>query len=396
MAVDLSGQIYRALQEALDKARRANAEGRTAEARATYRECARLMQDYAKYAPTLAEKARRLDTAKEYLAEAEGKAEHVQPTRVAAPSDEAAHTTPTRTTAERPRDTYADAIEALVYRARVMWADIGGLDETKREIRSAFALGVVRTPAGLNVEGWRNILLYGPPGTGKTLLAAAASNEIAATFLNVRTADVLSKYFGESTKLVSALFTYAAGHEPCVVFLDEFDALSIPRDQSDSGAERRMLSAILTELDGLSGKGAHRAVLTIAATNAPWALDVAALSRFDKRIHVPLPDRAARAAILRIHLDAKGYRLDGDYDALAAAADGTSGRELARLCKEVANRMIHETNPDLIDRDVEALKAYTLKTRPLTMADFEPALASLRPETPPAAIRRYEAFDSQG
>ncbi|MBN1917824.1 MAG: ATP-binding protein [Verrucomicrobia bacterium] len=393
MAVDLSGQIYRALQGALDKARRANVEGRTAEARATYRECARLMQDYAKYAPTLAEKVRRLNTAKEYLAQAEGKTERAEPAPAVPPASAPA-AKPSSAAAERPRDAYSDAIEALVYRARVTWADIGGLDETKREIRSAFALGVVKTPAGLNIEGWRNILLYGPPGTGKTLLAAAASNEIAATFLNVRAGDVLSKYFGESTRLVSALFAYAAAHEPCVVFLDEFDALGIPRDQSDSGAERRMLSAILTELDGLSGKGARHAVLTIAATNAPWALDAAALSRFDKRIYVPLPDRAARAAVLRIHLDAKGYRLDGDYGALAAATDGTSGRELARLCKEVANRMIHEANPDLIDRNVEALKAYTLHTRPLTMADFEPVLASLKAETPPAAVRRYEAFAS--
>ena len=394
MAVDLSGQIYRALQDALDKARAAKAAGRLDEASATYRECARLMQDYARYAPTFEEKTRRLNKAKEYLAEADAKAASAEATARHDPPDEPTRSPRTRT-GERAREDYAEAIESLVYRARVTWNDIGGLDETKREIRSAFALGVVQTPAGLDVEGWRNILLYGPPGTGKTLLAAAASHEIDATFLNVRTGDILSKYFGESTKLVAAVYTYAAGHAPCVIFLDEFDALSIPRDQSDSGAERRMLSAVLTELDGLAGKTDRDAVLTIAATNAPWAIEPAALSRFDKRLHVPLPDRDTRAAIFRVHLDAKGYRLDADADALAAATDGYSGREIARVCKEAANRMLHEANPDLVDQDVQRLKSYRLKTRPLTIADFEAVLAAVRPETSPEIVRRYEAFASQ-
>lgn len=396
MAVDLSGQMYRALVGALEKARAAKSAGRIAEARATFRECARLMQDYAKYAPTLEEKTRRLNKAKEYLAKAEGRAEAREPAPPQPSEEPASSSEHARPARERPRENYVDAIESLVHRARVTWDDIGGLDETKREIRSAFALGVVRTPAGLDVEGWRNILLYGPPGTGKTLLAAAASHEIEATFLNVRTGDVLSKYFGESTRLVAALYTYAGEHAPCVIFLDEFDALSVPRDQSDSGAERRMLSAILTELDGLAGKTDRHAVLTIAATNAPWAIEAAALSRFDKRIYVPLPDREARTAIFRVHLDAKGYRLDADYAALATATDGCSGREIARLCKEAANRMIHETNPDLIERGVEALKSYELKTRPLTMADFDALLSTLRPETLPDLLGRYEAFAAAG
>jgi len=394
MTVDLSGQIYRALQDALDKARAARAAGRLDEAAATYRECARLMQDYAKYAPTFEEKTRRLEKAKEYLAKADTRTASAQTAARDDPPDEPVRSTPARTR-ERAQEHYADEIESLVYRARVTWDDIGGLDDTKREIRSAFALGVVQTPAGLDVEGWRNILLYGPPGTGKTVLAAAASHEIDATFLNVRTGDVLSKYFGESTKLVSAVYAYAAGHAPCVIFLDEFDALSVPRDQSDSGAERRMLSAVLTELDGLAGKTDHHAVLTIAATNAPWAIEPAALSRFDKRIHVSLPGRDARAAIFRVHLDAKGYQLDADADALADATDGYSGREIARVCKEATNRMLHEANPKLVEHDVETLKSYRLTIRPLTMADFEAVLAAVRPETSPDIVRRYEAFASQ-
>jgi katanin p60 ATPase-containing subunit A1 len=396
MAIDLSGQIYRALQDALARARKAAAEGRTAEARATYRECARLMQDYARYAPTLEEKARRLATAKDYLAEAEGTAApaHAAPASQSTPPRNGAARPQQRASAQREKtqDNYAEAIEALIYRARITWDDIGGLDDTKRDIRTAIALGVVSRPAGLEVEGWRNILLYGPPGTGKTLLAAAASNEIAATFLNVRTGDVLSKYFGESTRLVAALYRFAAEHAPCVVFLDEFDALTIPRDQSDSGAERRMLSAVLTELDGLAGKTERPAVITIAATNTPWTIDPAAMSRFDKRIYVPLPDRSARAAIFRVHLDAKGFRFDGDCAALADAADGYSGREIAHVCKEAVNRMIHDANPDLVERDLAALRTYTLKTRPLTMPDFQAVLTTIKAETPSDAIERYETF----
>src|SRR5439155_13430442 len=212
----------------------------------------------------------------------------------------------------------------------VTWDQIGGLEETKREIKYALALSIAKAPEGVQIPTWRNVLFYGPPGTGKTLLAAATSNairlnakdETRAVFFNVKVSSVMSKYFGESTKIVSELYGQARDTSPAVVFLDEFEALAISRDNDNSGPERRILSTILSELDGLSEKGRRDIyVLTIAATNRPWDLDPAVLSRFEKKILIPLPDEATRRAILEIHLAKKGFKTAVPLADLAALTD---------------------------------------------------------------------------
>jgi katanin p60 ATPase-containing subunit A1 len=285
----------------------------------------------------------------------------------------------------------------LIHRSTVTWADIGGLEETKREIQAAYALALARRPAGVRLGPARNILLYGPPGTGKTLLAAAASNELDATFFNVKVSDMLSKWFGESSKLVSALYRVAEQRAPAVVFLDEFDALTSPRGSSESGAERRILSTLLSELDGLGKKGETAPyVLTIGATNVPWLIDSAILSRFGaKLIQVPLPDAQARAAILSLQLDQAGHRSQVPLPELVARTEGYSGREIAAVCQEAIARMVARANPALLevaDKGRQALAGYQLKVATLTAEDVDDALARVRPGTTPAHLERLAAW----
>jgi SpoVK/Ycf46/Vps4 family AAA+-type ATPase len=177
------------------------------------------------------------------------------------------------------------------------------------------------------------------------------------------------------------------------VFLDEFESLCGSRNEGDTGTERRILSTILSELDGLAEKGRDDIyVLTIAATNRPWDLDPAVLSRFDKKILIPLPDPVTRRAILEIHIVKKGFQTTCSIDTLVDMTEGLSGREIERFAKEVTNRMVSEENreiPALLDKGVEELRRFTIKTRALGAEDFERARKHVNPVTSPADMKRY-------
>jgi SpoVK/Ycf46/Vps4 family AAA+-type ATPase len=295
-----------------------------------------------------------------------------------------------------------DQVSGLIHHASVGWDDIGGLEATKQEIKFALGMTLARPPKGVRIAAWTKMLFYGPPGTGKTLLAAATSNAVRSTegvpsvFFNVKISAILSKYFGESSKIVGELYGMARDASPSVVFLDEFESICGRRDASDSGAERRILSTILSELDGLDQKGrSDLYVLTIAATNRPWDLDPAVLSRFEKKILIPLPDPPAREAILRICLERQGFETEVPYAELARLTDGASGREIERFCKQSVNHMIQETNreiPGLVDQGLDKVRSHGLRVRRLTRADFERAARLLTPQTTPEEMRKYEEW----
>src|SRR5436190_3401578 len=290
-------------------------------------------------------------------------------------------------------------VSNLSHASKITWEDIGGLDDTKNEIKFALGMTLAQHPAGVKIAALTRILFYGPPGTGKTLLAAATSNAVKSTegvpsvFYNVKVSSILSKYFGESSKIVSELYGTARATSPSVVFLDEFESLAGQRDASDSGAERRILSTLLSELDGMDSKGRNDIyVLTIAATNRPWDLDSAVLSRFEKKILIPLPDVSTRERILRIHLEKKGFPVEVPYGDLAAQTEGYSGREIERYCKEVTTGMVEEVNkgiPALVDQGLDTVKKYKIKVRPLTQKDFEAAARLIHPQTTPEEMQKY-------
>ena len=292
-----------------------------------------------------------------------------------------------------------DQVSALIHHASVSWADIGGLEETKEEIKFALGMTLAKPPKEVKITAWTKILFYGPPGTGKTLLAAATSNAVRSTegvpsvFFNVKISSILSKFFGESSKILSELYGMARDTSPSVVFLDEFESICGRRDGGDTGAERRILSTILSELDGLDQKGRSDIyVLTIAATNRPWDLDPAVLSRFEKKILIPLPDPRAREAILKICLERQGFSSELPYAELAELTDGYSGREIERFCKQTVNHMIQEMNdtiPDLVDRGLDRVRSYTLRVRKLTRAEFERSMRLITPQTTLEEMKKY-------
>ncbi|HEY3755840.1 MAG TPA: ATP-binding protein [Opitutaceae bacterium] len=275
---------------------------------------------------------------------------------------------------------FARKIDAMIFRSQVRWEDIGGMRETKQELRYAMGLQLARQPSGCVIDIPGRILLDGPPGTGKTLLASACANMLGATFFNVKTSDLLSKYFGESSQLISALYRRARDVAEdkglAVIFIDEVESLVPDRDAADSGAEKRIVTSFLSELDGLSEKKRRSGVITIVATNKPGALDPAIVSRMDLRIHVPLPDGPTREEIFRLQIEENGFELAPPLTCaeLAALTEGKAGRDIQRVCKKVLLHVLKECNqrvPELVASG--EIGRYALQTRPFTRADFEQA-----------------------
>ncbi|AFL95913.1 hypothetical protein CL1_1716 [Thermococcus cleftensis] len=289
-------------------------------------------------------------------------------------------------------DEYRAQVEGLIARSTVTWRDIGGLEDVKRLLARNVAIAFAKRPEA--IKPWRGILLFGPPGTGKTLLASAAAGSLKATFFNVKASEVLSKYYGESSKLITALYELAREKAPSIVFIDEVDALSLKRE-SVHEATRRTLATLLSEIDGFKG-GEEEFVLTLASTNTPWDLDEALLSRFPLRIYVPLPDREAIKEIVKIHtkgLDISGLDLDGIAEESVKRL--YSGREIANLCNLAIHHMLEEENPELADFEVLSEgdpRKLELRIRPLEMRDFEEAFKKIKSPLTKKYVERYERW----
>jgi SpoVK/Ycf46/Vps4 family AAA+-type ATPase len=389
--VDLSGPIYAQYKRARKRAEDAEKQGALHEAASAYRQSAELMRQYAqtsrdaKIRQQRMERAEALDEVAQRLARPGSSG--FKPQKPGSPTTQAAEAT--------GEDDYETAVLELIQRTSIKWDDIGGLEDTKQAIKAAYGLALARKPQGVEISSWRNFLLYGPPGTGKTILAAATAGSLDATFFNVKVSSLLSKYFGESSKLLSTLYTVARRLEPSVIFLDEFESLTPPRGSGESGAERRIVSTFLAELDGLATKEDPSFILTIGATNVPWLLDTAILSRFQRRIYVPLPDEAARLVILEIHLTRRGHKSQVSMAELAQRTAGFSGREIEQLCQTAITHMIQHLNPtlmDAVDKGQEAVRNYEIRVEPLTEADFKVAFDQINPITSPEMLKAYERW----
>ena len=381
-APDLSGPLRAQLNRLLAEARSLRKQDRHAEAAQRYRQCATLQKQIAQYASSKSGKIEQLKLAQTY-AETADRLE-----RMSAPQAEPAG----------GGDDFSAQIEALRMRSSITWDDIGDLTETKAAIQAAYAFALVQRPEGVTRRPINKILFYGPPGTGKTMLAAAASNELDATFYSVKASDLLSKWFGESPRLISALYQDAREHAPAVVFLEEFDALAPRRGGSDSGAERRIVSTLLAELDGLVDSDAQDAyVLTITATNLPWNIDSAILSRFGARLlYVPLPDAEGRSQILEKQIMGKGYELAFPIKELVKKTKGFSGRDLSNLVNIAIEQMEFEKNPEVLRLKGRAeLEKYQLRITPLTQKHFAQALKQVQPQTSPDDVAQFARWRSE-
>lgn len=299
-----------------------------------------------------------------------------------------------RSTTPYTRAKSTEAIESMVISEKptVKWEDIGGLKEVKSEVKEAIILPMIHKKPDF-VEAPRSLLLYGPPGTGKTLLAKAASNTLHANFFEARTSTLLSKYFGESSKIVSMLFDKARKEQPSIIFMDEFDSIMLSRDSGIQESTRRVVSQLLMEIEGFSTQHDEKVVL-IAATNKPWDLDDAMISRFQRRIYVPLPDVEARKQIFEIHL--KGVNLHKiTINKLAEMGEGYSGRDIANVCKEAIMLMVREQNPKLDELTAAQIEKYAMNYRSLAKDDFDRAFSKIRKTVDERTIKKYEEWGEQ-
>lgn len=217
----------------------------------------------------------------------------------------------------------------------VSWDDIAGLEQAKEALKEAVVLPV-RFPSMFtgSREPWKGILLYGPPGTGKSYLAKAVATEAKSSFFSVSSADLVSKWQGESEKLVKALFDLAREKRPSVIFIDEIDSLCGARGEGqEMESSRRIKTQFLTQMDGVGND--LRGVLILAATNTPWSLDIAMRRRFDKRIYIALPSLGARCGMFKIHLGPAATEFStGDLNELAAATENYSGSDIKAVARE--------------------------------------------------------------
>uniref|UniRef100_A0A7S4FZZ8 AAA+ ATPase domain-containing protein n=1 Tax=Eutreptiella gymnastica TaxID=73025 RepID=A0A7S4FZZ8_9EUGL len=183
-------------------------------------------------------------------------------------------------------------------------------------------------------EPWKGLLLYGPPGTGKTFLAKAAASQCDCTFFSISSSNLMSKWLGESERLVRNLFEMARECAPAIVFVDEVDSLCSARDDSGgSDATHRVLTEFLAQMDGV-GQDKGERVLVLGATNLPWALDPAIRRRFERRIYIPLPDATARRSMFDIHMGDHPHTLtEADWQELVPRTELYSGADIRNLCR---------------------------------------------------------------
>ncbi|MEM3693487.1 MAG: CDC48 family AAA ATPase [Candidatus Bathyarchaeia archaeon] len=269
--------------------------------------------------------------------------------------------------------------EVLVEVPKVRWDDVGGLEDIKQELREAveWPLKYPEIFEHTKMEPPKGILLYGPPGTGKTLLAKAVANESEANFISIKGPELLSKWVGESERGVREIFRKARQAAPCIIFIDELDSLAPARGSGigDSHVTERVVSQLLTELDGLEEL---RRVVVIGATNRPDIVDSALLrpGRFDKLLYVPLPELEARKQILGIHTKNKPLAEDVDLNRLAELTKGYTGADLAAIVNTAVMLAIREYLSQC--KDPEKAKD-RLKELRVSMNHFEKALEKVKP-----------------
>ncbi|XP_061681849.1 vacuolar protein sorting-associated protein 4B-like isoform X1 [Syngnathoides biaculeatus] len=223
----------------------------------------------------------------------------------------------------------------VMEKPNIKWNDVAGLEGAKDALKEAVILPIKfphlftgkRTP-------WRGILLFGPPGTGKSYLAKAVATEAGnSTFFSISSSDLVSKWLGESEKLVKNLFSLAREHKPSIIFIDEIDSLCGSRSENESEAARRIKTEFLVQMQGVGND--NEGILVLGATNIPWTLDSAIRRRFEKRIYIPLPEQAARSFMFKLHLGSTPNELtEADFVTLGKKTEGYSGADISVIVRD--------------------------------------------------------------
>lgn len=237
----------------------------------------------------------------------------------------------------------------------VKYSDVGGLTSQIRDLRESIELPLTNPELFMRVgiKPPKGVLLYGPPGTGKTLLARVLANEVDAKFLKVVASSIVDKYIGESARMIREMFAYAKDNQPCIIFLDEVDAIGGKRMNDGGSADReiqRTLMELLNQLDGFEDLGRVKCVM---ATNRPDVLDPALLrpGRLDRKIEIPLPNETGRLDIIKIHC--KNIQKNGeiDFEAIAKVCEDFNGADMRNVCTEAGMCAIRAERDYVIHED---------------------------------------------
>jgi vacuolar protein-sorting-associated protein 4 len=319
----------------------------------------------------------------------------------------------------RLKSSIAQAI--LQEKPNVKWSDIAGLDGAKEALKEAVILPIKfphlftgkRTP-------WRGILLYGPPGTGKSYLAKAVATEADSTFFSVSSSDLVSKWMGESEKLVKNLFQMARENKPAIIFIDEVDSLCGARGEGESEASRRIKTEFLVQMQGVGND--QSGILVLAATNIPWQLDSAIRRRFEKRIYIPLPDEQARTKMFQLHIGNTPCNLTMEnMKQLGNSTEGYSGSDIGIIVRDALMQPVRKVqtathfkkvvlrdnpgkvfltpcspgDPSAIPMDWTTVQPDELLEPDLTISDFIRSLQRQRPSVSDQDIQQHVKFTEE-
>ncbi|GLG96667.1 Spastin, partial [Gryllus bimaculatus] len=281
--------------------------------------------------------------------------------------------------------------EICVRNPNVQWNDIIGLQEAKKLLKEAvvYPIKYPELFSGI-LAPWKGLLLYGPPGTGKTLLAKAVATKCKTTFFNISASSIVSKWRGDSEKLVRVLFELARYHAPSTIFLDEIDAVASHRDGSgEHEGSKRLKAELLIQLDGLLHS--NDKVFLLATSNLPWELDTAILRRLEKRILVDLPSPDARKCMFQhylppVTLNTPNLECDLNYDHLAQITEGYSGSDIKLVCKETVMEAMRSVFSVLENYDDEA-SFPKLELKKIITDDVEQALKRTKPSAAHVEIK---------
>ncbi|EGR30399.1 transitional endoplasmic reticulum ATPase, putative [Ichthyophthirius multifiliis] len=294
--------------------------------------------------------------------------------------------------------------ETVVEVPNVKWDDIGGLEDTKKQLQEMI-LFPIEHPEKFHKFGMqpsKGVLFYGPPGCGKTLLAKAVANECSANFISIKGPELLTMWFGESEANVREIFDKARAAAPCVLFFDELDSVAVQRGGSSGdagGAGDRVINQLLTEMDGVSSK---KNLFFIGATNRPEILDEAIIrpGRLDQLIYIPLPDQPSRLGILKANLRKTPISKDISLEFIAQITDGFSGADITEICQKAAKAAVRDSieaearlkiaaqmNPN----QAQGLANYD-PVPEITRKHFEEALRSARKSVTSVDLNKFEQF----
>jgi transitional endoplasmic reticulum ATPase len=262
---------------------------------------------------------------------------------------------------------------------RITYEDIGGIKNEVQKVREMIELPL-RHPElfdKIGIEAPKGVLLHGPPGTGKTLLAKAVANETNANFYSIGGPEIMSKFYGESEEKLREIFLQAQEKAPSIIFIDEIDSIAPKRDEVSGDVEKRIVSQLLTLMDGLKTRGK---VVVIAATNRPNAIDPALRrpGRFDREIEIGIPDEEGRYDILQIHSRGMPLEQDIDLESYAKVTHGFVGADLEMVAKEAAMRSLRRIIPE-INLKESKIPIDILNKIKITNQDFDDALKEVHP-----------------